>query len=1440
MKKKIIGLFSCVLSLAVLVSCFGSKQAPTTTTTQTPVTTTAVDQTTTPAPVTTTTTPAVITSTDANDTTTTTTTNSGNDSTHTHTYQKVAANNATCQRDGNIEYYVCEDADCGKYFIKNENEYNEVSATDVITKKLAHVSPLEFTFTSKAWADSTDSFTSIKDGAQFSSDKGVQISAKATGASAKTSDEYTVSKVVVTYSTNTSSGAGSISIQVGNNDALSKDITKDGGTTDRNLEFDFDNQSGEVTLLVTCSTNSIYVKGIKIIQSGALLEHHASVAATSTESGCKEYWSCPECHKNYSDKNAENEISDLDAWASEGGDGYIAPTGSSTNPDNPQTDSLVDVITISSFSDASSSYHDVSATLDNGHEYEACIVKKGNLIQITNGVGKYFACTKSDSYVRKVEFIIDSSTATSKRSIKLYGFNEFEEFDDKLNPITTLSYTGSNLEYEFTDDYALFGFEVTGGAFYINEIRITWQDPSTIVYEPADQKLIDALSNLDLTNIQLDFKLQGTDDFKKDALDVTYYIDNGKVRFITRTQYLTVTYEDEYFYYEKDGIEYLVFKTPTEDEDDDEYEIIRLTQNEDENSYSHITSSSEDFEEQLAKAGYFEFDLKALDYNDFIKVSEGKYRIKPTKMKEIAISIVGDNNVNRKEYDQFTGEEFDYVVTEVFSKFTIEVDENGSIKITIISTTTQNDQYGGEPDIYTGDHTYEITLSNQGKISFTIPNSTRYLSNANISNIYELDNGEQLSLESAYVNDLNTLEKIIYICDDTGAIAVHYNELEGNIEIGSVVSLTGEVRITGELYELVADKVTLDDRYEPTGMMNLEITSLAHKNTKTFPGETVDFNYLTLIEKDIDTKNVSFKTYDNQNIRLIYEDSEIDFVKNIFKDIEVGSSIKFKACAISFDGEFIIRLLNSSSCELANGMICSSTNIVASLGTEIEDALKNNNFEVYEFKNGVRSVLDKALYNVSAKDYNKNSIGSYLVTISKDEFEAKLTIRVKYEGKVDYFSETNGRGIDYACEKYGVTTGIKSVSEGTIKVLVIPVEFTNAKFKDGYKEKLEKGFNGTSEDTGWESLKSYYYKSSYGKLTIEATVLDKYDTKDEYSYSYKTDDEGNVTYPDGLIGSDYYKLDYMYLDKAIAYYDNQIDYSEYDSNNDGYIDCVYLVYSCATSYESELGMWWAYTSNYYPVEGKDSEYDGLHLDSYMWFSIDFFDEDAGSGKTFKVNSETVIHESGHALGLDDYYDTAYTGNGGYGGGIMMDHNVGDHDPYSKAILGWINPYIVINKSCEITINSFESTGDAIFIAKDYDGVYFGEYYIVDLYTPTGLNALKAGDENGYGLPGNVGVRILHVAAQPKEDDSEIDSIWTVTKNSNTATGDKLISVVEADDDNSLSTGDAESRLLVSSDLWNQGQTLNNISWYDGTDCGFTISIKSISNDSATIVITFAE
>ena len=44
-----------------------------------------------------------------------------------------------------------------------------------------------------------------------------------------------------------------------------------------------------------------------------------AVAATCTENGVKEYWTCSTCHKNFSDEQGKNEISDLDAWKADAG-----------------------------------------------------------------------------------------------------------------------------------------------------------------------------------------------------------------------------------------------------------------------------------------------------------------------------------------------------------------------------------------------------------------------------------------------------------------------------------------------------------------------------------------------------------------------------------------------------------------------------------------------------------------------------------------------------------------------------------------------------------------------------------------------------------------------------------------------------------------------------------------------------------------------------------------------------------------------------------------------------------------------------------------------------------------------------------------------------------------------------------------------------------------
>lgn len=135
-----------------------------------------------------------------------------------------------------------------------------------------------YTFTSKAWADATNSWTSTMDGYAMQSNQGVQVTASFSGAGAETKNSFNnVSKVVVTYCTNASKGAGSIKISVGN-DELSQSVTKNGGTTLRDLEFDFNNASGKLAIEVTCTTNSIYVNTITVTAGGGTTYSNYSTA----------------------------------------------------------------------------------------------------------------------------------------------------------------------------------------------------------------------------------------------------------------------------------------------------------------------------------------------------------------------------------------------------------------------------------------------------------------------------------------------------------------------------------------------------------------------------------------------------------------------------------------------------------------------------------------------------------------------------------------------------------------------------------------------------------------------------------------------------------------------------------------------------------------------------------------------------------------------------------------------------------------------------------------------------------------------------------------------------------------------------------------------------------------------------------------------------------
>ena len=88
----------------------------------------------------------------------------------------------------------------------------------------------------------------------------------------------------------------------------------------------------------------------------------------------------------------------------------------------------------------------------------------------------------------------------------------------------------------------------------------------------------------------------------------------------------------------------------------------------------------------------------------------------------------------------------------------------------------------------------------------------------------------------------------------------------------------------------------------------------------------------------------------------------------------------------------------------------------------------------------------------------------------------------------------------------------------------------------------------------------------------------------------------------------------------------------------------------------------------------------------------------------KVDTHTYIHETGHLLGLSDYYSQDATQKFKPMGGMdMMDYNLGDENTFSKMLLNWTRPYVITGETT-ITINASNKIGDCILVpAKSWNG-----------------------------------------------------------------------------------------------------------------------------------------
>ena len=337
-------------------------------------------------------------------------------------------------------------------------------------------------------------------------------------------------------------------------------------------------------------------------------------------------------------------------------------------------------------------------------------------------------------------------------------------------------------------------------------------------------------------------------------------------------------------------------------------------------------------------------------------------------------------------------------------------------------------------------------------------------------------------------------------------------------------------------------------------------------------------------------------------------------------------------------------------------------------------------------------------------------------------------------------------------------------STGDVNILVVPVNFdlndirpyehrSYIDFNAGnYLEAMEYTFNGVSSLDGanpyWESVSSYYEKSSYGNLHFNFEITDP--LSPEMSASEFLSKEDLTSSSSSVGGSQELITDI--LEHGLTKNDVPIDIfdGKYDRNEDGYIDGMWLIYNVRDGdlVSSESQPFWAYTTNYL-AKATDTETGEIKIvgTRYANCALSFLYDDSTSG----YDAHTIIHETGHMLGLDDYYSYDNSGNYGYLGGIdMMDLNIGDHSAFSKYALGWIEPTVIYKNDTTITLKPFEDTGEALIIPSSYyNDSAFSEYLILEYETPTGLNELDATKKyrNAYPLAFSNGLAIYHVDAR---------------------------------------------------------------------------------------------
>lgn len=259
------------------------------------------------------------------------------------------------------------------------------------------------------------------------------------------------------------------------------------------------------------------------------------------------------------------------------------------------------------------------------------------------------------------------------------------------------------------------------------------------------------------------------------------------------------------------------------------------------------------------------------------------------------------------------------------------------------------------------------------------------------------------------------------------------------------------------------------------------------------------------------------------------------------------------------------------------------------------------------------------------------------------------------------------------------------------------------------------------------------YTDKYGSV---GSVHDYFDSQSNGLFDLTFDVMGPVTVSEPMkfyAGKDGLENVHEMIIEACKLVDDQVKWSDYDWNDDGYVDQVYVMYA---------GKGQADGGGYYTIWPHEFELSSALSPDGFWpgeplklqdMKIDTYacgPELNGSGNRDGIG--TLCHEFSHCMGLPDFYDTREGGdNYGMITWSLMDYGCYNGDGYvpcnytgyERWFCGWIEPIELVADTVVTDMKSQADYGDVFII---YNQARHNEYLILQNIQQKGWDAKAYG------------------------------------------------------------------------------------------------------------------